>query len=141
MEDFEIFIKIVLTLAGSGITILTFYNLYSAFIEKKKKPTTNLVKEVESLKEENEKRKDEVEELERKLRSYVDDKFIQSDKMVSKLNDDIRDLKVNLETNQKDIQMILNSLFAIGNYFVTEGSKDEIKKANDDIINHLIAKK
>lgn len=140
MEDFSIFLKVLMVIMGGGISAFTFYNLFSNFMDKKKKPTEGLAKTVKELEIENERNKEKLKDLENELKKYVDDRFVSNDKMVKKLNDDISDLKVKLEGNQKDIQLVLNSLLAIGNYFIAEGSKDNIKKANDSIVEHLINK-
>ena len=81
-----------------------------------------------------------MDDLEIKLQCYTDKKVGELNMVIKKMNDDVRGLKASIDSNSRDMQLIMKSILAIGNHMVTGNDVEKIKDANQKIIDKLIEK-
>ena len=140
MEEIILFFKIVVAMSAGGATIFGFYYYIKRFIDEKKMPRKELAEKVAKLEQENTSNKNKIDDLEKELKEYIDDRICENDETMEKLRNEFQEMKEKIDGTQAEIRLILTSQLAIGNHLIAEGSKNAIKEANEDIVKHLINK-
>lgn len=112
--------------------VATIGGAVSIFI-KIKKPWATIKAQIAQLFKQNEELKLDLEAKEKAVRHDLEDVIKDTRTQMCAINSDV-------ERTQEDMKVIMKSLFAIGDHFITGNGEDQIKAANNDIRNHLINK-
>lgn len=136
MEELIIFWKVLLGICSTLATVWGAIKI----MKEIKKPSEDLKEKVNQLQAQIEDIIEQMDDLEIKLQYYTDKKVGELNMVIKKMNDDIRGLKVSIDNNSHDMQLIMKSILAIGNHMVTGNDVEKIKDANQKIIDQLIEK-
>ena len=131
-------------IAGAFLSIraavITVGNAFKT-IKEFKKPYQALKGKVFKLEDSNKELYEKIKVLENKIKEYVDQRADYNLSHIKELNVDISDLKDQILRNEKDTKLILKQLLAIGQTIADPGDeiqKDQIRKVNGELIEHLI---
>ena len=136
METAGIIIGALLSLAAAISTIGGAWK----YIQQIKQPYEDLKNKVMKLEEQNAESRRNLNELESRLRRYIDEQNDKTDATIHNIKEDITALRTSIETNEKDTKLILKEIFHLTSY-ITSGDKDKLDEllgVNTEILNHLI---
>ena len=136
METAGIIIGALLSLAAAISTIGGAWK----YIQQIKQPYEDLKNKVMKLEEQNAESRRNLNELESRLRRYIDEQNNKTDATIHNIKEDITALRTSIETNEKDTKLILKEIFHLTSY-ITSGDKDKLDEllgVNTEILNHLI---
>ena len=136
METVGIVIGALLSLAAAISTIGGAWK----YIQQIKQPYEDLKNKVMKLEEQNAESRRNLNELESRLRRYIDEQNNKTDATIHNIKEDITALRTSIETNEKDTKLILKEIFHLTSY-ITSGDKDKLDEllgVNTEILNHLI---
>lgn len=139
METAGIVIGALLSLAAAISTIGGAWK----YIQQVKQPYEDLKNKVMKLEEQNAESRRNLNELESRLRRYVDEQNNKTDATIHNIKEDITALRTSIEANEKDTKLILKEIFHLTSY-ITSGDKDKLDEllgVNTEILNHLIDQK
>ena len=139
MGDLATFWGVLLAIAA-GITALGGAWKY---LKELRKPYDELKGRVIALERQNEKSKIELQQLEARLKDYIDERDDAMNETIQNIKEDVRALRKTIEANEQDTKLILKEIFHLSNY-ITTGDKQklgELLGVNDEILNHLIDSK
>lgn len=139
MEPVGIVIGALLSLAAAISTIGGAWK----YIQQVKQPYEDLKNKVMKLEEQNAESRRNLNELESRLRRYVDEQNNKTDATIHNIKEDITALRTSIEANEKDTKLILKEIFHLTSY-ITSGDKDKLDEllgVNTEILNHLIDQK
>ena len=139
MGDLATFWGVLLAIAA-GITALGGAWKY---LKELRKPYDELKERVIALERQNEKSKIELQQLEARLKDYIDERDDAMNETIQNIKEDVRALRKTIEANEQDTKLILKEIFHLSNY-ITTGDKQklgELLGVNDEILNHLIDSK
>ena len=139
METAGIVIGALLSLAAAISTIGGAWK----YIQQIKQPYEDLKNKVMKLEEQNAESRRNLNELESRLRRYIDEQNNKTDATIHNIKEDITALRTSIETNEKDTKLILKEIFHLTSY-ITSGDKDKLDEllgVNTEILNHLIDQK
>ena len=92
------------------------------------------------LEEQNAESRRNLNELESRLRRYIDEQNNKTDATIHNIKENITALRTSIEANEKDTKLILKEIFHLTSY-ITSGDKDKLDEllgVNTEILNHLI---
>ena len=95
------------------------------------------------LEEQNKASKRDLNELELRLRRYIDEQNSKTDTAIHNIKEDITALRTSIEANEQDTKLILKEIFHLTSY-ITSGDKEKLQDllgVNSEILNHLIDNK
>lgn len=136
MEAVGIVIGALLSIAAAISTIGGAWK----YIQQMKKPYEDLKNKVMKLEEQNEESRRNLNDLESRLRRYIDEQNDKTDVAIHNIKEDITALRTSIEANEKDTKLILKEIFHLTTY-ITSGDKDKLDEllgVNTEILNHLI---
>lgn len=136
METVGIVIGALLSLAAAISTIGGAWK----YIQQVKQPYEDLKNKVMKLEEQNAESRRNLNELESRLRRYIDEQNNKTDATIHNIKEDITALRTSIEANEKDTKLILKEIFHLTSY-ITSGDKDKLDEllgVNTEILNHLI---
>ena len=136
METVGIVIGALLSLAAAISTIGGAWK----YIQQIKQPYEDLKNKVMKLEEQNAESRRNLNELESRLRRYIDEQNNKTDDTIHNIKEDITALRTSIEANEKDTKLILKEIFHLTSY-ITSGDKDKLDEllgVNTEILNHLI---
>lgn len=136
MEVVGIVIGALLSVAAAISTIGGAWK----YIQQMKKPYEDLKNKVMKLEEQNEESRRNLNDLESRLRRYIDEQNDKTDVAIHNIKEDITALRTSIEANEKDTKLILKEIFHLTTY-ITSGDKDKLDEllgVNTEILNHLI---
>lgn len=136
METAGIVIGALLSLAAAISTIGGAWK----YIQQIKQPYEDLKNKVMKLEEQNAESRRDLNELESRLRRYIDEQNNKTDATIHNIKEDITALRTSIEANEKDTKLILKEIFHLTSY-ITSGDKDKLDEllgVNTEILNHLI---
>ena len=136
METAGIVIGALLSLAAAISTIGGAWK----YIQQIKQPYEDLKNKVMKLEEQNAESRRDLNELESRLRRYIDEQNDKTDATIHNIKEDITALRTSIEANEKDTKLILKEIFHLTSY-ITSGDKDKLDEllgVNTEILNHLI---
>ena len=136
METAGIVIGALLSLAAAISTIGGAWK----YIQQIKQPYEDLKNKVMKLEEQNAESRRNLNELESRLRRYIDEQNDKTDATIHNIKEDITALRTSIEANEKDTKLILKEIFHLTSY-ITSGDKDKLDEllgVNTEIMNHLI---
>lgn len=136
METVGIVIGALLSLAAAISTIGGAWK----YIQQIKQPYEDLKNKVMKLEEQNAESRRNLNELESRLRRYIDEQNDKTDATIHNIKEDITALRTSIEANEKDTKLILKEIFHLTSY-ITSGDKDKLDEllgVNTEILNHLI---
>ena len=136
MEPVGIVIGALLSLAAAISTIGGAWK----YIQQIKQPYEDLKNKVMKLEEQNVESRRNLNELESRLRRYIDEQNDKTDATIHNIKEDITALRTSIEANEKDTKLILKEIFHLTSY-ITSGDKDKLDEllgVNTEILNHLI---
>lgn len=136
METVGIVIGALLSIAAAISTIGGAWK----YIQQMKQPYEDLKNKVMKLEEQNEESRRNLNELESRLRRYIDEQNDKTDVAIHNIKEDITALRTSIEANEKDTKLILKEIFHLTTY-ITSGDKDKLDEllgVNTEILNHLI---
>lgn len=136
METIGIVIGALLAVAAAISTIGGAWK----YIQQMKQPYEDLKNKVIKLEEQNETSKRDLNELELRLRKYIDEQNSKTDTVIHNIKEDITALRTSIETNEQDTKLILKEIFHLTSY-ITSGDKEKLQDllgVNSEILNHLI---
>lgn len=136
METAGIVIGALLSLAAAISTIGGAWK----YIQQIKQPYEDLKNKVMKLEEQNVESRRNLNELESRLRRYIDEQNNKTDATIHNIKEDITALRTSIEANEKDTKLILKEIFHLTSY-ITSGDKDKLDEllgVNTEILNHLI---
>lgn len=136
MEPVGIVIGALLSLAAAISTIGGAWK----YIQQVKQPYEDLKNKVMKLEEQNAESRRNLNELESRLRRYIDEQNDKTDATIHNIKEDITALRTSIEANEKDTKLILKEIFHLTSY-ITSGDKDKLDEllgVNTEILNHLI---
>ena len=136
METAGIVIGALLSLAAAISTIGGAWK----YIQQIKQPYEDLKNKVMKLEEQNTESRRNLNELESRLRRYIDEQNNKTDATIHNIKEDITALRTSIEANEKDTKLILKEIFHLTSY-ITSGDKDKLDEllgVNTEILNHLI---
>lgn len=139
MENFGVAIGVILTIAAAISTIGGAWK----YIQQLKKPYEDLKNKVIELEKQNEEQRRNLDNLESRLREYIDEQNDKTDIAIHNIKDDITALRSSIEANEKDTKLILKEIFHLSSY-ITTGDREKLNDlidVNDEILNHLIDNK
>lgn len=139
METVGIVIGALLSLAAAISTIGGAWK----YIQQMKQPYEDLKNKVMKLEEQNAESRRNLNELESRLRKYIDEQNNKTDATIHNIKEDITALRTSIEANEKDTKLILKEIFHLTSY-ITSGDKDKLDEllgVNTEILNHLIDQK
>ena len=139
MEPVGIVIGALLSLAAAISTIGGAWK----YIQQVKQPYEDLKNKVMKLEEQNAESRRNLNELESRLRRYIDEQNDKTDATIHNIKEDITALRTSIEANEKDTKLILKEIFHLTSY-ITSGDKDKLDEllgVNTEILNHLIDQK
>lgn len=139
METVGIVIGALLSLAAAISTIGGAWK----YIQQVKQPYEDLKNKVMKLEEQNAESRRDLNELESRLRRYIDEQNDKTDATIHNIKEDITALRTSIEANEKDTKLILKEIFHLTSY-ITSGDKDKLDEllgVNTEILNHLIDQK
>ena len=139
METAGIVIGALLSLAAAISTIGGAWK----YIRQIKQPYEDLKNKVMKLEEQNAESRRNLNELESRLRRYIDEQNDKTDATIHNIKEDITALRTSIEANEKDTKLILKEIFHLTSY-ITSGDKDKLDEllgVNTEILNHLIDQK
>ena len=139
METAGIVIGALLSLAAAISTIGGAWK----YIQQVKQPYEDLKNKVMKLEEQNAESRRNLNELESRLRRYIDEQNNKTDATIHNIKEDITALRTSIEANEKDTKLILKEIFHLTSY-ITSGDKDKLDEllgVNTEILNHLIDQK
>ena len=139
METVGIVIGALLSLAAAISTIGGAWK----YIQQIKQPYEDLKNKVMKLEEQNAESRRNLNELESRLRRYIDEQNDKTDATIHNIKEDITALRTSIEANEKDTKLILKEIFHLTSY-ITSGDKDKLDEllgVNTEILNHLIDQK
>lgn len=136
METVGIVIGALLSLAAAISTIGGAWK----YIQQVKQPYEDLKNKVMKLEEQNVESRRNLNELESRLRRYIDEQNNKTDTTIHNIKEDMTALRTSIESNEKDTKLILKEIFHLTSY-ITSGDKDKLDEllgVNTEILNHLI---
>ena len=136
METAGIVIGALLSLAAAISTIGGAWK----YIQQIKQPYEDLKNKVMKLEEQNAESRRNLNELESRLRRYIDEQNDKTDATIHNIKENITALRTSIEANEKDTKLILKEIFHLTSY-ITSGDKDKLDEllgVNTEILNHLI---
>ena len=136
METVGIVIGALLSLAAAISTIGGAWK----YIQQVKQPYEDLKNKVMKLEEQNAESRRNLNELESRLRRYIDEQNNKTDATIHNIKEDITALRTSIEANEKDTKLIVKEIFHLTSY-ITSGDKDKLDEllgVNTEILNHLI---
>lgn len=136
MESVGIVIGALLSLAAAISTIGGAWK----YIQQVKQPYEDLKNKVMKLEEQNAESRRNLNELESRLRRYIDEQNNKTDATIHNIKEDMTALRTSIEANEKDTKLILKEIFHLTSY-ITSGDKDKLDEllgVNTEILNHLI---
>lgn len=136
MEPVGIVIGALLSLAAAISTIGGAWK----YIQQVKQPYEDLKNKVMKLEEQNAESRRNLNELESRLRRYIDEQNNKTDATIHNIKENITALRTSIEANEKDTKLILKEIFHLTSY-ITSGDKDKLDEllgVNTEILNHLI---
>lgn len=136
METIGIVIGALLAVAAAISTIGGAWK----YIQQMKQPYEDLKNKVIKLEEQNKALKRDLNELELRLRKYIDEQNSKTDTVIHNIKEDITALRTSIETNEQDTKLILKEIFHLTSY-ITSGDKEKLQDlfgVNSEILNHLI---
>lgn len=136
METVGIVIGALLSLAAAISTIGGAWK----YIQQVKQPYEDLKNKVMKLEEQNTESRRNLNELESRLRRYIDEQNNKTDATIHNIKEDMTALRTSIEANEKDTKLILKEIFHLTSY-ITSGDKDKLDEllgVNTEILNHLI---
>lgn len=139
MESVGIVIGALLSLAAAISTIGGAWK----YIQQVKQPYEDLKNKVMKLEEQNVESRRNLNELESRLRRYIDEQNNKTDATIHNIKEDMTALRTSIEANEKDTKLILKEIFHLTSY-ITSGDKDKLDEllgVNTEILNHLIDQK
>lgn len=139
METIGIVIGALLAVAAAISTIGGAWK----YIQQMKQPYEDLKNKVIKLEEQNKASKRDLNELELRLRKYIDEQNSKTDTVIHNIKEDITALRTSIETNEQDTKLILKEIFHLTSY-ITSGDKEKLQDlfgVNSEILNHLIDNK
>lgn len=139
METIGIVIGALLAIAAAISTIGGAWK----YIQQMKQPYEDLKNKVIKLEEQNKASKRDLNELELRLRKYIDEQNSKTDTVIHNIKEDITALRTSIETNEQDTKLILKEIFHLTSY-ITSGDKEKLQDlfgVNSEILNHLIDNK
>lgn len=139
METIGIVIGALLAVAAAISTIGGAWK----YIQQMKQPYEDLKNKVIQLEEQNKASKRDLDELELKLRRYIDEQNSKTDTAIHNIKEDITALRTSIEANEQDTKLILKEIFHLTSY-ITSGDKEKLQDlfgVNSEILNHLIDNK
>ena len=113
------------------------------YIQQMKQPYEDLKNKVIQLEEQNKASKRDLNELELRLRRYIDEQNSKTDTAIHNIKEDITALRTSIEANEQDTKLILKEIFHLTSY-ITSGDKEKLQDllgVNSEILNHLIDNK
>lgn len=139
METIGIVIGALLAVAAAISTIGGAWK----YIQQMKQPYEDLKNKVIQLEEQNKASKRDLNELELRLRRYIDEQNSKTDTAIHNIKEDITALRTSIEANEQDTKLILKEIFHLTSY-ITSGDKEKLQDllgVNCEILNHLIDNK
>ena len=139
METIGIVIAALLAVAAAISTIGGAWK----YIQQMKQPYEDLKNKVMKLEEQNKASKRDLNELELRLRRYIDEQNSKTDTAIHNIKEDITALRKSIEANEQDTKLILKEIFHLTSY-ITSGDKEKFQEllgVNSEILNHLIENK
>lgn len=139
METIGIVIGALLAVAAAISTIGGAWK----YIQQMKQPYEDLKNKVIQLEEQNKASKRDLNELELRLRRYIDEQNSKTDTAIHNIKEDITALRTSIEANEQDTKLILKEIFHLTSY-ITSGDKEKLQDllgVNSEILNHLINNK
>lgn len=139
METIGIVIGALLAIAAAISTIGGAWK----YIQQMKQPYEDLKNKVIQLEEQNKASKRDLNELELRLRRYIDEQNSKTDTTIHNIKEDITALRTSIEANEQDTKLILKEIFHLTSY-ITSGDKEKLQDllgVNSEILNHLIDNK
>lgn len=139
METIGIVISALLAVAAAISTIGGAWK----YIQQMKQPYEDLKNKVIQLEEQNKASKRDLNELELRLRRYIDEQNSKTDTVIHNIKEDITALRTSIEANEQDTKLILKEIFHLTSY-ITSGDKEKLQDllgVNSEILNHLIDNK
>lgn len=139
METIGIVIGALLAVAAAISTIGGAWK----YIQQMKQPYEDLKNKVIQLEEQNKASKRDLNELELRLRRYIDEQNSKTDTAIHNIKEDITALRTSIEANEQDTKLILKEIFHLTSY-ITSGDKEKLQDLlgiNSEILNHLIDNK
>lgn len=139
METIGIVIGALLAVAAAISTIGGAWK----YIQQMKQPYEDLKNKVIKLEEQNKASKRDLNELELRLRRYIDEQNSKTDTAIHNIKEDITALRTSIEANEQDTKLILKEIFYLTSY-ITSGDKEKLQDLlgiNSEILNHLIDNK
>lgn len=139
METVGIVIGALLAVAAAISTIGGAWK----YIQQMKQPYEDLKNKVIQLEEQNKASKRDLNELELRLRRYIDEQNSKTDTAIHNIKEDITALRTSIEANEQDTKLILKEIFHLTSY-ITSGDKEKLQDllgVNSEILNHLIDNK
>ena len=136
METIGIVISALLAVAAAISTIGGAWK----YIQQMKQPYEDLKNKVIKLEEQNQTSKRDLNELELRLRRYIDEQNSKTDTAIHNIKEDITALRTSIEANEQDTKLILKEIFHLTSY-ITSGDKEKLQDllgVNSEILNHLI---
>ena len=136
METIGIVIGALLAVAAAVSTIGGAWK----YIQQIKQPYEDLKNKVIKLEEQNKASKRDLNELELRLRRYIDEQNSKTDTAIHNIKEDITALRTSIEANEQDTKLILKEIFHLTSY-ITSGDKEKLQDllgVNSEILNHLI---
>ena len=139
METIGIVIGALLAVAAAISTIGGAWK----YIQQMKQPYEDLKNKVIQLEEQNKASNRDLNELELRLRRYIDEQNSKTDTAIHNIKEDITALRTSIEANEQDTKLILKEIFHLTSY-ITSGDKEKLQDllgVNSEILNHLIDNK
>lgn len=139
METIGIVIGALLAVAAAISTIGGAWK----YIQQMKQPYEDLKNKVIQLEEQNKASKRDLNELELRLRRYIDEQNSKTDTAIHNIKEDITALRTSIEANEQDTKLILKEIFHLTSY-ITSDDKEKLQDllgVNSEILNHLIDNK
>lgn len=139
METIGIVIGALLAVAAAISTIGGAWK----YVQQMKQPYEDLKNKVIQLEEQNKASKRDLNELELRLRRYIDEQNSKTDTAIHNIKEDITALRTSIEANEQDTKLILKEIFHLTSY-ITSGDKEKLQDllgVNSEILNHLIDNK
>lgn len=136
METIGIVIGALLAVAAAISTIGGAWK----YIQQMKQPYEDLKNKVIKLEEQNKASKRDLNELELRLRRYIDEQNSKTDTAIHNIKEDITALRTSIEASEQDTKLILKEIFHLTSY-ITSGDKEKLQDllgVNSEILNHLI---
>lgn len=139
MNDLYIAIGVLIAIAG-GISAIGGAWKY---VKELRRPYDTIKDRVEKLERQNEEQKRDLDQLEVKLRAYIDEQNDKTDHIIDHLKEEMSALRVSIESNERDTKLILKDIFYLSNYLSTgdKAKLQELMDINDEILNHLLGDK